>query len=62
VLKGNVLNNIHFMTAQIGLLQGQNDMIANSYDGGVSWQNIFTTGLANNSNFKNVYINPRVIW
>ena len=58
VLKGNVLNNIHLYDTTNWFITGQNDMIANSYDGGVSWQNIFTTGLANNSNFKNVYINP----
>ena len=57
-LKGNVLNNIHLYDTTNWFITGQNDMIANSYDGGVSWQNIFTTGLANNSNFKNVYINP----
>lgn len=58
VLQGNTLNNIHLYDTTNWFITGQNNMIANSYDGGVSWQNIFTTGFANNSNFKNVYINP----
>jgi hypothetical protein len=58
VLKGNTLNNIHLYDTTNWFITGENNMIANSYDGGITWQNIFTTGFANLSNFKNVYINP----
>jgi len=58
VLKGITLNNIHLYDSNNWFITGETNMIANSYDAGISWQNISTSGLANNSNFKNVYINP----
>ena len=58
VLKGNVLNNIHLYDTTNWFITGQNNMIANSYDGGISWQNISTSGLVTGANFKNVFINP----
>ena len=58
VLKGNTLNNIHIYDDTNWFITGENNMIANTYDGGISWQNISTSGLATGANFKNVYINP----
>lgn len=58
VLKGNVLNNIHLYDSTNWFITGEKNMIANSYDGGVSWQNISVSGLANGLNYKNVFINP----
>ena len=56
VLKGNVLNNVHLYDTTNWFITGEENMIANTYDRGISWQNIFTSGFAKNSNFKNVYI------
>jgi len=55
VLKGNVLTKLRLYDSTNWFITGDNTMLANSYDAGITWQNIVVNNLP--GTYNNIYIN-----